>query len=87
MAQHCCAPTAWSIDHRRIIKKSLKQTILVNSHDDVFVQWVSPIQFILSLNLQANLRWIKHYLREITLNYQQLTVLMITLKMNITYCS
>ena len=47
-AQHCCAPTAWTIyvvyrrRHRRIIKKSLKQQIFVNSHDDAFVQWVSP---------------------------------------------
>ncbi|MBD2559430.1 MULTISPECIES: hypothetical protein [Nostoc] len=41
-AQHCCAPTAWSIYDRRIIKKSLKQPILDNSHHDTFVQCVSP---------------------------------------------
>ncbi len=29
-AQQCCAPTAWPIYNRRIIKKSLKQRIFVN---------------------------------------------------------
>ncbi|MEH2397515.1 hypothetical protein [Nostoc sp.] len=33
-AQHCCAPTVWSIYYQRIIKKSLKQPIFVTAHHD-----------------------------------------------------
>ncbi len=35
-------PTAWSIYDPRIIKKSLKQPILIDAHHDEFVQCVSP---------------------------------------------